>query len=69
MEINTMTKEFKGVDKDPIRMAEYKNRERMSLLLEQYYKLKSEHAGLDEISLLTMANKILEAKEKEVDSK
>jgi len=64
-----MNEDFQDVDKDTIRMAEYKNRERMSLLLEQYYKLKSEHAGLDEISLLTMANQILEAKEKEVDSK
>ena len=68
MEANTMTKEFKDVDKDPIRMAEYKERERMSLVLEEYYKLRSDYKDMDEVKLFILAHDIVSRKEKDIES-
>ena len=67
-------KNFKGVDKDPARMAEYKERQRMSLVLEEYYKLKTEYEdparpNTDDMMLLMQAYETIASKEKAIDSK
>ena len=68
-------KNFKGVDKDPARMAEYKERQRMSLVLEEFYKLKTEYeeiAGFknaDDMMVLMQAYETIVSKEKAIDSK
>ena len=69
MEINTMTEEFKDIDNDPMRMAEYKERERLSRVLEEYYKLKSEYKDMSEVELFVLAHDIIGRKEKDIGSK
>ena len=64
-----MTEEFKDIDNDPIRMAEYKERERLAKVLEEYYKLKSEYKDMSEVELFVLAHDIVGRKEKAVDSK
>lgn len=64
-----MKKEFKNVDDDPTRMAEYRERQRMSLVVEEYYKLKTEYKTMDDKTLLVLAHETIVSKEKEIDSK
>ena len=64
-----MIKKFKGVHEDPLRMAEYKERERLSKVLEEYYKLKSEYTDMSDVELFVLAHDIIGRKEKAIDSK
>ena len=50
--------DFKGVEQDPERMLEYKERLRLSLVLEEYYKLKAKYQLTD---LQATGLKVLEA--------
>jgi len=47
--------EFKNVDEDPKRMAEYKERQRQKLVLEEYYKLTSKYPKGNPEDLLKLA--------------
>jgi len=46
---------FKNVDKDPIRMVEYKERQREKAVLEEYYRLKADYPDGDHGDLLNLA--------------
>jgi len=46
---------FKDVDKDPIRLAEYKERQREKLVLEEYYRLRSDYPDGNHGDLLNLA--------------
>jgi len=56
-------KKFKGVDEDKTRMAEYKDRLRMSLVLEQYYKLLSDYPSMPKGDAIKLASDMIDNKE------
>ena len=56
-------KKFKDVDQDPERMLEYKERLRLSLVLEEYYKLKSKYPMMGQGDLMYMASSNITDKE------
>jgi len=47
--------DFKNVDEDPVRFAEYKERQREALVLEEYYKLTSTYPRSNSEDLLKLA--------------
>jgi len=55
--------DFKGVEQDPKRMLEYKERLRLSLVLEEYYKLKSKYPMMGQGDLMYMASSNISDKE------
>ena len=55
--------DFKGVEQDPKRMLEYKERQRLSLVLEEYYKLKSKYPMMGQGALMYMASSNINDKE------
>jgi hypothetical protein len=46
---------FKNVDQDPERLAEYKERQREKLVLEEYYKLTAKYPMSNSEDLLKLA--------------
>jgi len=54
---------FKGVEQDPERMLEYKERLRLSLVLEEYYKLRSKYPMMGQGELMYMASSNITDKE------
>jgi len=55
--------DFKGVEQDPERMLEYKERLRLSLVLEEYYKLRSKYPMMGQGELMYMASSNITDKE------
>jgi len=56
-------KKFKDIDQDPERMLEYKERLRLSLVLEEYYKLKAKYPMMGQGDLMYMASSNITDKE------